>query len=230
MRSVGWRWVAVAVAVVVAWAAVVAATGGGNDQRLRRADDLASLIEAERSEAQRLLGVLDELRLRSESLREDLRTVPVAADLDRARLEAGIVAVTGPGLEVTLDDSSLPSSPTGNVNDLVIHSQDVQGVVNALWRAGAEALAINDERVISTSAVLCVGNTLLLNGTVHSPPYRMSAVGADRRRFESVPAVAAFRRDADVFGLGYSVVEREVMEIPAFRGRLQPRWTVPIEL
>jgi uncharacterized protein YlxW (UPF0749 family) len=70
----------------------------------------------------------------------------------------------------TPDDSSLRQLPTGNLNDLVIHSQDVQAVVNGLWKAGAEAVAINGQRLVSTSAVLCVGNTLLLNGTVHSPP------------------------------------------------------------
>src|SRR5205085_11921215 len=96
----------------------------------------------------------------------------------------GLVAVAGPGVKVTLDDSSMKQSPTGNLNDLVIHSQDVQAAVNGLWRAGAEAIGINGQRLVSTSAVLCVGNTLLLNGTVHSPPYVISAVGASEDRFE----------------------------------------------
>src|SRR5436189_127421 len=75
----------------------------------------------------------------------------------------GLAAMRGPGLKVTLDDSKLDKPPAGNVNDLVIHSQDVQAVVNALWQAGAEAVAINGQRLVGTSAVLCVGNTLLLN-------------------------------------------------------------------
>ena len=47
-----------------------------------------------------------------------------------------------------------------------------------------EAIAVNDERVVGTSSVLCVGNTLLINGTVHSPPYRVSAIGASSVRFD----------------------------------------------
>src|SRR5205807_9178206 len=98
---------------------------------------------------------------------------------------------------VVLDDSDLKHSPSGNVNDLVIHSQDVQAVVNALWRSGAEAVSINKERLVSTSAVLCVGNTLLLNGTVHSPPYDIVAIGATRDRFDADPLVDQLHEDAD---------------------------------
>ena len=101
------------------------------------------------------------------------------AALDSALLDAGLVPMRGPGLQVTLDDSLLEEAPSGDINDLVIHSQDVQAVVNALWRRRRRsAIAINGQRLVSTSAVLCVGNTLLLNGTVHSPPYVSSAPSA----------------------------------------------------
>jgi uncharacterized protein YlxW (UPF0749 family) len=133
---------------------------------------------------------------------------------------AGLVAVGGPGLRVTLDDSKLKTSPSGNVNDLVIHSQDVQAVVNALWRAGAEAIALNGERLVSTSAVLCVGNTLLLNGTVHSPPFEAVAVGADRDRFEADALVRRLHRDAAAFGLRFSVDRDDETEVPAYDGSL----------
>lgn len=63
------------------------------------------------------------------------------------------------------------------VDDVVVHQQDVQAVVNALWAAGAEAMTIQDQRVIATSAVRCVGNTLILQGRVYSPPYVITAIG-----------------------------------------------------
>ena len=138
------------------------------------------------------------------------------------------MAVVGPGLRVTLDDSSLKESPTGNLNDLVIHSQDVQAAVNALWRAGAEAISINGERLISTSAVLCVGNTLLLNGTVHSPPYVISAAGAGQDRFEDDVLVRRLHGDADVFGLRFSVSHADELRVPAFRGSAAPRFASPM--
>src|SRR5205807_3215780 len=127
----------------------------------------------------------------------------------QSSLTAGLEAVRGPGLKITLDDSSLGRPASGNVNDLVIHSQDVQAVVNAVWRAGAEAVAINGQRLVGTSAVLCVGNTLLLNGSVHSPPYEVTALGASRDAFETDQLVQKLHNDADAFGLRFSVEEDE---------------------
>jgi uncharacterized protein YlxW (UPF0749 family) len=129
-------------------------------------------------------------------------------------------------LKVTLNDSRLPSPPTGgNVNDLVIHSQDVQAVANGLWGAGAEALAVNAQRVVPTSAILCVGNTLLINGTVHSPPFRFVALGAGLRTpFMADPLVARFAEDADRFKLGFKVEEKDRLSVPAYTGTSKVRF------
>lgn len=137
----------------------------------------------------------------------------------------GLVPAEGPGLVVTLDDSSLRESPSGNLNDLVVHSQDVPAVANGLWSAGAEALAVNGQRLVPTSALLCVGNTLLINGTVHSPPYRFTAIGADlRERFLADPLVERFRDDAGRFQLGFEVEEREGVTVPAYPGTTTVRY------
>jgi uncharacterized protein YlxW (UPF0749 family) len=137
----------------------------------------------------------------------------------------GLVAAEGPGLVVTLDDSSDRQSPSGNLNDLVIHSQDVQAVANGLWGAGAEALAVNGQRVVPTSAVLCVGNTLLINGTVHSPPFRFTALGAGLHTpFTSDPLVERFAEDADRFKLGFKVEEKDRISVPAYTGTSKVRF------
>ena len=86
-------------------------------------------------------------------------------------------------------------------DDLVVHQQDVQAVVNALWRGGADGVQVMDQRLIATSAVRCVGNTLILQGRVYSPPFTVTAVGdprpAQRRpgRRAGRPAVPRLRRD-----------------------------------
>src|SRR5438270_462194 len=173
------------------------------DARLPRPFRLVGLIHREQRQAATLRRDADRLRAELAAIRGAAAGRQAgAADAER-RLRgseevSGLVAVVGPGLKVTLDDSSLKESPTGNLNDLVIHSQDVQAAVNALWRAGAEAISINGERLISTSAVLCVGNTLLLNGTVHSPPYVISAAVAGQDRFEDDVLVLRLHGDADV--------------------------------
>ena len=94
-----------------------------------------------------------------------------------------LLAVEGPGITVTLDDSPLwktmvnDSESTSNINDYVIHQQDIEAVVNALWTGGAEAMMIQDQRILSNSAVICVGNVLMLQGKQYSPPYTITAIG-----------------------------------------------------
>jgi uncharacterized protein YlxW (UPF0749 family) len=152
----------------------------------------------------------------------------IAAQQQRAdarRAAAGLTAVHGPGVTVRLDDA--PRRTDGNLppgvslDDLVVHQQDVQAVVNAVWAGGAEAMSVMGVRVISTSAVRCVGNTLLLNGRVYSPPFVVTAIGdPDRIRaaLEASDGVRAFRAQAATLGLGYSFKPEGDVPVPAYDG------------
>jgi uncharacterized protein YlxW (UPF0749 family) len=123
---------------------------------------------------------------------------------------------------VVLDDAS--AQPAGNgvdPNQLVVHQSDLQAVVNALWAGGAEAMTIAGQRVIATSAVRCVGNTLLLNGDVYSPPFRVAAIGPSRTmldRLDVSPGVKLFREAAGYYGLGYTIESKSNVDLPAFSG------------
>jgi uncharacterized protein YlxW (UPF0749 family) len=144
--------------------------------------------------------------------------------------QAGLAPVVGPGLRVTLDDAprgavgqNRPGNPAPN--DLVVHQQDVQAVVNALWRGGASAVQVMDQRIVSTSAVRCVGNTLILQGRVYSPPFVVSAVGdpaAMAASLDNDRAISVFREYVDLYGLGYLVRSESVLTIPAFTGSILP--------
>ncbi|MBW3537647.1 MAG: DUF881 domain-containing protein [Actinobacteria bacterium] len=209
----------------IAFLVVIAATITPPDPevRLPREYRLAGLIERQEDVVEQLKVDVAELRDSVAELRSQVAARQEAsADMEQAlriaSREAGLVAVSGPGITVSLTDSDLSESPSGNVNDLVIHSEDVRAIVNALWRAGAEAISMNDQRLVNTSAVLCVGNTLLVNGTVHSPPYVARAIGADRERFESDPLVRRLRREAVAFRLGFAVEGARNLELPAFDG------------
>jgi uncharacterized protein YlxW (UPF0749 family) len=144
---------------------------------------------------------------------------------DAVRQAAGLTALHGPGLRVVLDDA--PRRPDGALpagarpDDVVVHQQDVQSVVNALWAGGAEAMVIMGIRVISTSAVRCVGNTLLLHGQVFSPPFEISAIGGSgrmRAALDADPGVRAFKDAVGAFNLRYSVDVRDEILAPAYVG------------
>ena len=194
---------------------------------------LAALIREEEGRSNVLRLTAGDLRKQVAAVQKGHDQSPVGSPgasgqsgaLATMRARMGLVGAEGPGLVVTLDDSSERVSPSGNLNDLVIHSQDVQAVANGLWGAGAEALSVNGQRVVPTSAILCVGNTLLINGTVHSPPFRFTAIGADLHgAFMRDPLVERFAEDADRFKLGFKVEDKDKLSVPAYSGTTKVRF------
>jgi len=180
----------------------------------REAAAVAELQDRLAADQEDLAG--EQRRVADGRVRLALRQVAVLAGT------AGFTEVTGPGLTVTLDDAR-QVDPTGttNPNDLIIHQEDVQAVVNALWRGGAQAMTIMGTRIIATSAVRCVGNTLLLQGRVYSPPFTISAIGDPATLTASLqedPGVTLFTQYAEIFGLGYDVTEETDLTAPAYSG------------
>jgi uncharacterized protein YlxW (UPF0749 family) len=138
---------------------------------------------------------------------------------------AGLVAVVGPGISVSMSDA--PRDTAGNYpagvdpDDLVVHQQDVQSVVNALWAGGAEAMMIMDQRVLTTSAVRCIGNTLLLQGRTYSPPFVVTAIGdaaAMSSALDVEPGVQLLLQYVDKYQLGYEVKVVDSVQLPAYDG------------
>ena len=111
----------------------------------------------------------------------DAALAAITRRADALAATAGLTPCAGPGLVVTLNDAQRDANGRfprdASPDDLVVHQQDIQAVLNALWSAGAEGIQMQDQRIIATSAPRCVGNTLLLNGRTYSPPYVITAIG-----------------------------------------------------
>jgi uncharacterized protein YlxW (UPF0749 family) len=211
--------------------ATSAETAQGTDLRADRRLRLTELIARERADVQRREAAAAELREEVERIATAAAQADagVAAATAPAALElaAGLTPVTGPAVTVSLDDAprregrpALSDDP----DDLVVHQQDVQAVVNALWAGGAEAMTLMGQRIVSTSAVRCVGNTVILHGRVYGPPFVVTAVGDPQRMRESLDrdeGVAYFRTFVDRFGLGYDVRSVREVELPAYDGPLE---------
>lgn len=222
------------VGATVGFVAVVAVSlkPSAPEERLPGAYRLAALIQRQQDQNEQTQAEVEKLQAELQRTRQALASQQegIASQngaIQQANATAGLAGARGTGFTVTLNDSTLESSPTGNVNDLVIHSQDVQAVVNGMWQAGAEAISINGQRLIATSAVLCVGNTLLLNGTVHAPPYEVSAVGASRDQFLDDELVQKVRSDAERFSLRFSVSRDQTLELPAYSGATATNFARP---
>ena len=224
---------ALGVAVVLVLAGLLFAANarlaGGADAR--QPQDLAHLVQDEvdrftelTDEVQGLSGEIDRLT--------DSQTSGMAPEDilqgERLALAAGRVAVTGPGLIVSMSDASATAPrPDWVTNDmLVVHQQDLQAVINALWAGGAEAMTLQGQRVISTSAFRCVGNVLWLHGRHYSPPYVVEAIGdpqALRRSVLESDAVQRYLEYVEGLGLGWSLESRTELEVAAYEETVELR-------
>lgn len=205
-----------------------AGTAQGTDLR-SDLSDLASLVAAEEGRADRNedanLRMREEIdALTAEAGDRDAGTGGLEAAATELAPAAGFAPVSGPGVVVTLDDAPADAATrarAGNPEDRIVHQQDLLAVLNALWLAGADGIMLMDQRLISTSAVRCVGNTLSLQGTPYSPPYVITAVGdpqALTAALDASPEVQLYREYVAAFGLGYDVRVADELEVPEYTG------------
>ncbi len=227
-RPRGYGWGSLGVAAVLALAVVLfvvsARTSGGVDGR--QPQDLAGLAGAEAARVAELEAQVAALQSEVDALTgavpESLS--PAEAELlELTAVAAGRRAVTGPGVVVRLWDATpsrtMPDWVTND--DLVVHQQDLEAVINALWAGGAEAMTLQGERVIATSAFRCVGNVLRLHGRIYSPPYEVQAIGDPEElldALDSSPGVQAYLEYVDRLGLGWETDEDDALELPAYQG------------
>jgi uncharacterized protein YlxW (UPF0749 family) len=206
-----------------------ATTANGTELRNDRRPELVNVITERKRDVATAETRASDLRrqIESQTGTQSGSDAAVAEQRSRAQAQlgpAGLVAVHGPGVTVRLNDAPRRpdgSRPAGSPDDLVVHQQDVQAVVNALWSGGGEAMSIMGVRVISTSAVRCVGNTLLLDGRVYSPPFVVTAIGDPlllQRALDASDGVRAFRGAAVSFGLGYEVKVEGDVTVPTYEG------------
>ncbi|PZS35911.1 MAG: hypothetical protein DLM59_02095 [Pseudonocardiales bacterium] len=216
-----------------------AETSKGTDLRSGRRLQLEQLITERNASVKTLDAQRRSLRRQVDqaTTAESGRDAGVATaqkQADGLRLPSGLSALEGPGLVVALDDAPRGAGgalPAGaGPDDVVVHQQDVQAVVNALWAGGADAMTIMGQRVVATSAVRCVGNTLLLQGRTYSPPFVIAAIG-DPSRLRSAlgaePGVSLFREYVAAYHLGYQVETRSEVTVPAFDGSLSLSYARP---
>lgn len=196
---------------------------GGAEIRRSDAPRLVDLVREAQSAVNTLSAERDELAKKIDSAHGRSSDAALAAMLrrsDELAAQAGMDPVHGPGLVVTLQDAQRDANGRfprdASPDDLVVHQQDIQAVLNALWSAGAEAIQMQDQRIVATSVPRCVGNTLLLNGRTYSPPYAITAIGdaaAMQAALAAAPLVILYKQYVVRFGLGYHEEVKPDMQV-----------------
>ena len=151
--------------------------------------------------------------------------------LEQARIAAGLIPLTGTGIVIQLEDSKEPVPPDGSDADYLVGSRDIRLVVEELWGAGAEAIAVNGERITPTSAIIDVGTSLLVNSAYLTPPYQITALGPPDL-YDRLSARAGFvdfvRARSKGYGIGVSLAEPASVDMPAFVGTVTLRYSRPL--
>lgn len=238
-RPTSWSALVPLVALLAGLLFATSATAARKGELRSSATGIPDLIRQENLTNERSAAQLNRLQAEVDALTQiaaprNASINALTARGDELAIAAGRTEVSGEAVKVSLNDAKITSDqiPTGfTVDDIVVHQQDVQAVVNALWAGGAEAMMLQDQRVISTSAVRCVGNTLILKGRVYSPPYVITAIGDPAKLKDSLnqsPEVSIYKEYVAAVGLGYDVSTIREARFPAYVGSILPEFaTVP---
>jgi len=150
-------------------------------------------------------------------------------ELKQVKMGAGLIPVQGPGIVVVIDDSKRPSKPGENPNLYLIHDDDILKVINELWAAGAEAIAINGQRLIANSEIRCAGPTLSVNNTRYSPPYEIAAIGEPKTLESSLKLRGGVVETLQFWGIQVTVKKPDIVKVPAYKGAIQFQYAKPDE-
>ena len=156
---------------------------------------------------------------RQEATTEDNELKDLEEQITKGNKLIGFAEVTGPGVTLTLSDSKAAtnSALVGDLNDLLVHDMDVLSVINELKNAGAEAISINDQRIIPTSSIVCGGNIITINGERIGAPFVIKAIGLPEQ-LAALSRPGGYLSILSDYGIGTELKKEESITIPKYSG------------
>jgi uncharacterized protein YlxW (UPF0749 family) len=209
--------VAVGFLLAVSYRQAVAAEPASERARAGLVDE----IRTRQAETDRLQQEADRLREEVARQRDAVLADDQVAELRNLEAATGLGRVTGDGVVVRVSDAPDAVDPvtgqTGGTNLGRVHDRDLQSIVNALWESGAEAVAVNGQRLTATSTIRLAGSAILVDFRPVSSPYEVTAIGPDNlaRDFAGSPTGKRFARYIGAYGMGFAVSERSGLTLPA---------------
>lgn len=186
-------------------------------QRIEQLSDILLRTEKER----------DALKLEITRLKEDENLYDKFSD--KINFMAGTTALKGPGVVLTIEDSKKAISSTDNTNLYIIHDEDILKVINELRATGAEAIAINDQRLTANSEIRCAGPTISINNTRISAPYEIKAIGNSKNMENAIKMRGGVAESLSVWGIQLEVRQEPNIIIPAYKGAVQFKYATVLE-
>lgn len=198
--------------------------------------DLVANLRTVESERDRLVEELTSTRKQLSDARQQGSSSngseELSKELEAARLQAGLSELKGPGLVVRLSDSPRKPGPEEVPYDFIVHDIDLSVLVNELWASGAEAVSVNDNRIVARSSIRCVGPTVLINTNRIASPFIVKAIGDVDQLEGGLKMPGGFLDSMSrLTGNGGEVVISRMREVqvPAYQGSLIYRFAVPVQ-
>lgn len=176
--------------------------------RMDRVEDLSERLKIMQAENKQLLDEIEALRKHGAGAATD-------SGMERLNILAGSTDVEGEGVEIVLDDSNLARSANENPNLYIIHDEDLLRVLNELCAAGAEAISINDQRIVATTEVRCAGPTVSVNNVRSAPPYVIKAIGNPKNLTSALRLRGGVVETFEFWGIQVKIKTNDKVHIPA---------------
>ena len=205
-----------------------------NELTVRYNTPLLDAAKTLQNEQTALKVTLAELRAELDQIQTSASTQSDAAKdlqsrIDGLKTVAGLNERSGDGVEIVLDDAR-GAAAAKDVEKSICHNTDLTDIVNQAWRGGAEAIAINDERIVGSSSIYCVGSTIMVNGTLMSPPFKVVVIGPQNEllaTYDDPTQLRDIKQRRDIYGLGFRVSRATGLHLPPYRGALNVRFATP---
>lgn len=188
----------------------------------QRVEDLSQRLRQAEKERDAALRQLQDLE--TSTLSES-----VSREAEQFRMAAGYVPMQGPGVVVTIDDSKRAMKPGENPNLYLIHDDDMLKVINELWAAGAEAISINEQRLVVGSEIRCAGPTISVNNARYSPPYEIRAIGDPKTLEASLKMRGGVIETLQFWGIQATVKTQQTVKVPAYKGAHKYQYAKPAQ-
>lgn len=218
------RWAITAVSVVLGVMIVVqfrmTQEIAGNNVRLQRTEDLSTKLSDMEKQNDALQKELNAIKTGSHS-------DEVQSNIEKLRYAAGLTAVKGQGVTVTIEDSRAPVKSGENANLYLIHDEDMLKVINELRAGGAEAISINDQRLVGTTEIRCVGPTVVVNRKSFAPPFVIRAIGNPNSLSGALTMRGGIGETLKYWGILMNVKKEDNLVVPAYTGTFAEEFGKP---
>lgn len=140
-------------------------------------------------------------------------------EIKRNQILLGLTEVSGQGIIIRLDENrEVNSEEVLNINGYLVHEEDLLYIVNELFNSGADAVSINDQRIVSTTSIVCDGNIIRINGKMVGVPITIKAIGYPERMDPALSRPGGYLQLMANEGVVVTVERSENITIPKYEG------------